>query len=74
MLADRPHHNTKLQKSVRFGRKIFFIPDELHSFGVWTTYFEAEEALKIWATRYYARPSEWRSYCRARGWRSVEWL
>lgn len=76
MLAERPRHpnSRRLERATRNGLTIYFLPDEISQFGVWTNYPEADDALKIWIRQFQGKPQpQWRSYCQARGWSSVSW-
>lgn len=72
MLAEPPRHNPghKLAIAEKDYKAIRFVPDQL-DFGIWTSRFEAEEAFGIWLKTYQGNPKGWRSYCRSRGYESV---
>ena len=76
MLAERPRHpnSRKVEKATRDGINIYFLPDEVHQFGVWTNYPEAEAALQIWLRQFQDKPTaHWQGYCKSRGWNAVIW-
>jgi hypothetical protein len=74
MLAERPRFPRELTKATRNHQTIYFVPDEVTSFGIWKSYDDAHAALSTWLRQFQGKPpAQWRSYCSARGWKSVEW-
>jgi hypothetical protein len=72
MLAERPSQNPghKLVQTTKAYQSVYFVPDCL-AFGQWNSRIEAEDAFPIWLKDYQQKPKEWQSYCKSRGYVSV---
>jgi hypothetical protein len=52
----------------------YFIPDNI-KFGRWRSRSEADDAIDVWRKDYARKPqANWQSYCRAKGFQSVEFI